>query len=126
MHNHRENEIDIRDSVCDCDVIHESAVEAVKSQLPDEDLLYEMSDFFRVFSDSTRIRILFALDKGELCVCDLAYLLSMTKSAISHQLRILRASSLVRARRSGKNVFYSLADDHVRDIVEKALEHITE
>ncbi len=117
---------DIKDTICDCDVIHEEAVKRVKEQLPEESLLYDTADFFRVLGDSTRMRILFALDKSELCVCDLACLLSMTKSAISHQLRILRESSLVRARKSGKNVFYSLADDHVRDIIEKAFEHITE
>ena len=111
---------------CDCDFVHEGDVARVSEELPPEDLLYDVSDFFKILGDSTRIRILFALDRAELCVCDLACLLSMTKSAISHQLRILRTSSLVRARRSGKNVFYSLADDHIRDIIEKALEHISE
>lgn len=117
---------DVKDTLCDCDVIHEQAVEYVRAQLPEENILYEAADFFRVLGDSTRMRILFALDKSELCVCDLACLLSMTKSAISHQLRVLRETSLVRTRKSGKNVFYSLADDHVRDIIEKAFEHITE
>ena len=120
------NRDDTKDTLCDCDVIHEDVVENVKRQLPEEDFLYETADFFRVLGDSTRMRILFALDKSELCVCDLAYLLSMTKSAISHQLRVLRETSLVTARKSGKNVFYSLADDHVRDIIEKAFEHVTE
>ena len=114
------------DEGCDCDFVHEGDVERVRASLPPESLLYDVSDFFKILGDSTRIRILFALDRAELCVCDLACLLSMTKSAISHQLRILRTSSLVRARRSGKNVFYSLADDHIRDIIEKALEHISE
>lgn len=121
-----QKQFDLKDSVCDCDVIHEKEVEKVRAELPEEGLLYEISDFFRVFGDSTRVRILFALDKSELCVCDLACLLSMTKSAVSHQLRVLRAASLVRVRKSGKNVFYSLSDDHVKDIIEKALEHITE
>lgn len=112
--------------VCDCDVIHEEVVEAVSKKLPDERELYDLSDFFKVLGDSTRAKIMWALDESEMCVCDLAMLLGMTKSAVSHQLRSLREANLVKNRREGKNVFYSLADDHVKQIFEKGLEHIRE
>lgn len=112
--------------VCDCDVIHEDAVDAVKKKMPDDRELYDLSDFFKVLGDSTRAKIIWALDEGELCVCDLAVLLNMTKSAVSHQLRSLRDANLVKNRREGKNVFYSLADDHIKQIFEKGLEHIRE
>jgi ArsR family transcriptional regulator len=94
--------------------------------MPDEDVLYDLSDFFKIFGDSTRISILFAIDGEPMCVCDIAALLGMTKSAVSHQLKIIRQSALITYRKSGKNVYYTLADDHVRDIIEKALEHIKE
>ena len=94
--------------------------------MPDESTLYDLSDFFKILGDSTRVSILFAIDGEPMCVCDIANLLGMTKSAVSHQLKILRQSDLVTYRKSGKNVFYTLADDHVRDIIEKALEHIKE
>ena len=94
--------------------------------MPEENTLYDLSDFFKVLGDSTRISILFAIDGEPMCVCDIAELLGMTKSAVSHQLKILRQSALVTYRKSGKNVFYTLADDHVRDIIEKAFEHIKE
>lgn len=112
--------------VCDCDVIHADVVDVVKTKMPDENELYDLSDFFKVLGDSTRAKIIWALDESEMCVCDLAVLLNMTKSAISHQLRSLRESNLVKNRREGKNVFYSLADDHVKQIFEKGLEHIRE
>ena len=112
--------------VCECDKIHVSKVEDRREDMPCTEKLYELSDFFKIFADSTRISILFAIDKEPLCVCDIAHLLGMTKSAVSHQLKLLRQASLVTYRRAGKNVFYSLADDHVRDIIEKALEHIEE
>ena len=89
-------------------------------------MLYNLADFFKVLGDSTRARIMWALDESEMCVCDLAVLLNMTKSAISHQLRSLRQANLVKYRREGKVVFYSLADDHVKQIFEKGLEHICE
>lgn len=111
---------------CDCEVIHGDLVEMVKSQMPVEDELYDLADFFKVFGDSTRIRIMCALDQSEMCVCDLAVLLNMTKSAISHQLRSLRQANLVKFRKEGKVVYYSLADDHVKEIFEKGLEHIRE
>lgn len=101
-------------------------IEIKRAEMPREEELYDLSDFFKVFGDSTRIRILFALDAGELCVCEICGVLEMTKSAISHQLKILRQNNLISARRQGKNVYYSLADGHVKDIIEKALEHIEE
>ena len=97
-----------------------------KMEMPEVQTLYELADFFKIFGDSTRVSILFALDGDPMCVCDIAELLTMTKSAVSHQLKVLRQSSLVKYRKIGKNVFYTLADDHVRDIIEKALEHIKE
>ena len=111
---------------CECDEVHEERVASKRGDMPDTETLYELSDFFKIFGDSTRMSILFAIDGTELCVCDIASLLSMTKSAVSHQLKILRQSDLIKYRKCGKNVFYSLADDHVRDIIEKALEHIKE
>lgn len=111
---------------CECHEVHSETVEKRRESMPCPETLYDLADFFKILGDSTRISILFAIDGEPLCVCDVAELLGMTKSAVSHQLKILRQSSLVKYRRSGKNVFYSLADDHVRDIIEKALEHIKE
>ena len=111
---------------CDCDEVHTEIVRRKRESMPEEETLYDLSDFFKIFGDSTRMSILFAIDGEPMCVCDIAELLGMTKSAVSHQLKILRQSSLITYRKSGKNVFYSLADDHVRDIIEKALEHIKE
>ncbi len=111
---------------CDCDVIHGDVVEAARARMIDEGELYDLADFFKIMGDSTRVKILCALDAGEMCVCDLAVLLNMTKSAISHQLRSLRQANLVRPRRDGKVVYYALSDDHVRDIFEKGMEHIRE
>lgn len=111
---------------CDCEVIHAEAVKRAKEKMIDESELYDLADFFKVLGDSTRVKIMSALDSGEMCVCDLAVLLNMTKSAISHQLRSLRQANLVKYRKEGKVVYYSLSDDHVRDIFEKGLEHIRE
>lgn len=111
---------------CDCEVIHSEAVEEVRQIMPADELLYDLADFFKVFGDSTRIKILWALDRSEMCVCDLAVLLNMTKSAISHQLKTLRQEKLVKYRRDGKIVYYSLLDDHVKNILEIGLEHIGE
>lgn len=111
---------------CECDEVHTDIVEKRRANMPEESELYELSDFFKILGDSTRINILFAIDGAPMCVCDIARLLSMTKSAVSHQLKILRQADLVTYKKSGKNVFYTLADDHVRDIIEKALEHIKE
>ena len=111
-----------------CDFIHahEEIVEKVRQELPDEDTLYDLSELFRIFGDSTRIRILYVLFESEMCVCDIAALLGMTQSAISHQLRALKNARLVKARREGKTVFYSLADDHVKTIIDQGLEHVAE
>jgi ArsR family transcriptional regulator, lead/cadmium/zinc/bismuth-responsive transcriptional repressor len=111
---------------CDCDVIHSDVVDAVKKKMPGEEELYDLSDFFKILGDSTRTEIIWALDENEMCVCDLAVLLGMTKSAISHQLRTLRDANLVQNRREGKVVFYSLADEHIKQIFEMGLEHIRE
>ena len=111
---------------CECEETHAELVEKKRREMPEENTLYDLSDFFKIFGDSTRISILFAIDGEPMCVCDIAELLGMTKSAVSHQLKILRQSDLVTYRKSGKNVLYSLADDHVRDIIECALEHIKE
>lgn len=107
-------------------MIHADIVEQVSNHMPEESKLYDLADFFKVLGDSTRVRIMWALDAHEMCVCDIAVLLNMTKSAVSHQLRQLRMANLVKFRREGKIVFYSLADDHVKDIFEKGLEHINE
>lgn len=103
---------------------HEDVIECTRAQMPDEEVLYDVAELFKVFGDSTRIRILSALLDHELCVCDLAELLSMGQSAISHQLRILRAAGLVRPRRDGKTVYYALDDEHVHSIFAAGLQHI--
>jgi DNA-binding transcriptional ArsR family regulator len=110
----------------DCDIIHEDVVNQVREQMPDRADFIKLSEFFKMFSDGTRIQILWALECSEMCVCDLAVLLNMTKSAISHQLKSLRLSNLVKFRREGKVIYYSLADDHVKDILEKGFVHINE
>jgi ArsR family transcriptional regulator len=111
---------------CDCEVIHEAVVKQVQAQMPGEESLYDLAELFKVFGDSTRIRILWALEVAELCVCDIAYLLNMTQSAISHQLRILKQAKLVRSRRAGKIMYYTLDDEHVRQIFDQGLTHIKE
>lgn len=111
---------------CEDDCIHENLLKIVNEKMPAETELYDLSELFKVFGDSTRIRILFVLFEAEVCVCDLANALNMTQSAISHQLRILKANKLVKSRREGKSVFYSLSDDHVRTIIAMGLEHIEE
>ena len=98
----------------------------VKNKMPEEDLLKELADFYKVFADSTRIKILCVLLEAEMCVCDLAEVLGMTQSAISHQLRILKQMKLVKNRREGKTVYYSLADDHIQTIISQGMEHIME
>lgn len=111
---------------CDCDVIHDDVVNKVKGKMPEEEKLYDLAELFKVFGDSTRIRILWALDEAEMCVCDIAYLLNMTQSAISHQLRVLKQANLVKSRKDGKIVFYSLEDEHVKRIFDQGLIHIAE
>ena len=111
---------------CDQVFVHEDLVKKVNAGMPEEEELYDLAELFKVFGDSTRIRILFVLFESEVCVCDLAEVLHMTQSAVSHQLRILKQAKLVSARREGKSVFYSLADDHVRTIIAQGREHIEE
>lgn len=112
--------------LCEEEELHLQTLEKSRERMPESEEIYDLSDFFKILGDSTRVSILFAIDGEPMCVCDIASLLSMTKSAVSHQLKILRRADLVTYKRSGKNVFYSLADDHVRDIIEKALDHIKE
>lgn len=112
--------------VCDCNEVHKELLEIVNKKLPDEERLYDLAELFKVFGDSTRIRILFVLFEAEVCVCDLAEALSMTQSAVSHQLKVLKQAKLVKNRREGKSIFYSLADDHVRTIIQHGLDHVEE
>ncbi len=111
---------------CDSHEIHEDLLKIVDETMPEETELYDLAELFKVFGDSTRIRILFVLFEAEVCVCDLAAVLNMTQSAISHQLRILKQNKLVKSRREGKSIFYSLADEHVRTIIAQGREHIEE
>lgn len=106
--------------------VHTDVINKVNNQMPDENTLYDLAELFKVFGDSTRIRILYVLFESEMCVCDLANVLNMTQSAISHQLKILKINRLVKNRREGKSIFYSLADEHVRLIIDQGREHIEE
>ena len=111
---------------CESTEIHRDRLKEVAEKMPAEELLYDLAELFKVFGDSTRMRILFVLFESEVCVCDLAEALNMTVSAISHQLKILKTNKLITSRREGRSVFYSLADDHVRSIVSQGMEHICE
>ncbi len=111
---------------CDEKCVHSDLVSHVLEQLPDEDTLYDLAELFKVFGDSTRVRILIALFESELCVCDISEALGMTQSAVSHQLQILRTNKLVKGRREGKQMYYSLADEHVVTIIAQGLSHILE
>lgn len=111
---------------CEFLCVHEDTVREVLEKMPDEETLYDLAEFFKVFGDSTRIRILYALHENELCVCDIANLLGLTQTAVSHQLRVLKSSKLVKARRNGKTVFYSLDDDHIHSILHMGIRHIHE
>ena len=111
---------------CDQPLIHSDLIEKVDSLMPDEDTLYDLAELFKIFGDSTRVRILYLLLESEMCVCDIAQCLSMTQSAISHQLRILKNANLVRFKRDGKMVIYYLADEHVRMILSCGMQHILE
>ncbi len=102
------------------------AVDQVRALLPPDEELYDLAELFKIFGDSTRIKILYALLEGELCVCDIAKLMEVTQSAVSHQLRVLKSSKLVKFRREGKTVYYSLADEHVVRILSQGMEHIEE
>lgn len=112
--------------VCNCTILHEDVIHKVRQDMPEEGLLYDLAELFKVFGDSTRIRILYALSASEMCVCDIAALLGMTQSAISHQLRILKSARLVKNRKAGKVVFYTLDDSHVADMFAQGLEHVKE
>lgn len=111
---------------CETIEVHEDLLKIVEEKMPPEEELYDLAELYKIFGDSTRIRILFVLFEAEVCVCDLAQTLNMTQSAISHQLRILKQNKLVKSRREGKSIFYSLADGHVRTIINQGLEHIQE
>lgn len=112
--------------VCDCNTIHTEQVQSTKQQMLDDDTLFDIADFYKALADSTRIKIVNALDKGPLCVCDISALLNMTKSAISHQLQNLKDMGLVKGERKGKEVLYSLADDHVKQVFEISMAHVLE
>ncbi|MCI8588337.1 MAG: winged helix-turn-helix transcriptional regulator [Bacilli bacterium] len=116
----------MREEMCECTVIHKETVEKVKESMQSDDLLFDLAELFKIFGDSTRMKIICALKMSELCVCDIACITNSTQSAISHQLRILKQAKLIRARKVGKVVYYSLADDHVEKIFEIGCEHIEE
>ncbi|MCL2718057.1 MAG: metalloregulator ArsR/SmtB family transcription factor [Lachnospiraceae bacterium] len=111
---------------CNCRHLNPETAAHIRAVMPAEDALYDLADFFKIFADSTRIKMLYTLSYSEMCVCDLAEMLSMNQSAISHQLRTLKQMNLVRNRREGKTIFYSLADDHIKAILNQGMEHIEE
>ncbi|MCZ6171677.1 ArsR/SmtB family transcription factor [Campylobacter ureolyticus] len=112
--------------ICDSIVIHKEVVENTKIKMPDDTSLNELADFFKIFGDSTRVRILWALSLNQMCVCDIAALLNMSQSSISHQLRVLKQNKFVKNRRDGKVVYYSLLDEHISYILKQGLTHISE
>lgn len=114
------------ENLCEITIIHEDVVKEVKKIMPEDDEIYDLAEFFKVFADSTRMKMIYALMENELCVCDLANIVNTTQSAISHQLKILRQSKLVKFRKEGKVVYYSLDDEHISQIVKKGREHIEE
>lgn len=116
----------MEEHICGTHGVHKDIVEKVSNVMPDEAVLYEAAELLKVFGDATRIRIIFVLCQSEMCVCDIARLLCMTQSAISHQLRVLKEARLVSSRREGKTIFYSLCDDHVKTIFYHAMEHVME
>lgn len=117
---------ELAEDTCEFMHIHDEIIEKVEKVMPDEQQLLDLSEFFKVFGDSTRIKILYVLSQSEMCVCDIATLLQMGQSAISHQLRVLKQMRLVTFRREGKTVFYSLADAHIQTILAQGMEHISE
>ena len=119
-------EQEVSEGVCELVHVHDEIVEQVEKVMPEEQELLDPSEFFRIFGDSTRIKILYVLSQSEMCVCDIASLLMMGQSAISHQLRILKQMRLVKYRREGKTVFYSLSDGHIQTILAQGMEHIKE
>ena len=110
--------------ICDCNIIHQDLVKQVLVKMPEENTFSKLAEFFKILGDKTRTKILFALNQNEMCVCDIANVLGMTKSSISHQLSLLRRSSIVKCRREGKEVYYMLDDDHVKELFEVGIEHI--
>lgn len=111
---------------CEYLCVHQEVVDRVNREMPEEELLFDLAELFKIFGDSTRVKILFVLFEAEMCVCDIAQLLGMTQSAISHQLRSLKQAKLVKSRREGKTVFYSLADGHVSTILNQGMDHVQE
>ena len=126
MEKRRRPKAETCDSDCDYIHAHDDVIQSVYEEMPEEEVLYVLAELFKVFGDSTRIKILYVLFQSEMCVCDIAQLLNMSQSAISHQLRVLKQAQLVKYRREGKTVFYSLADSHVTTILNQGLEHIEE
>ena len=116
----------INDEKCEVTLIHEDNVKKAINELPDDELIADLSDMFKIFGDQTRVKILMALESGELCVCDIAAVMNMSQSAISHQLRVLKQSNTVKTRRQGKVVYYSISDDHVKEIFDIAIVHVQE
>jgi ArsR family transcriptional regulator len=114
----------MREEVCDCNIIHKDKVDSTKKKMLNDVMFDKVGTFFKVVGDDTRLRILFALDNNEMCVCDIANLLNMTKSSISHQLKLLKDHGLVKNRKSGKEVYYMLDDDHVASVIEVATKHV--
>ena len=114
------------DELFECTILHEDVVNEVKKRIPQDEMIYDLAEFFKVFADSTRMKIIYALMENELCVCDIANIVQTTQSAISHQLRLLKQSKLVKFRKEGKVVYYSLDDEHISQIVKKGREHIEE
>ncbi|MDU2638965.1 MAG: metalloregulator ArsR/SmtB family transcription factor [Finegoldia magna] len=126
---HIKDVIDIdkpNDEKCEVTLIHEDNVKKAINELPDDELIADLSDMFKIFGDQTRVKILMALESGELCVCDIAAVMDMSQSAISHQLRVLKQSNIVKTRRQGKVVYYSISDDHVKEIFDIAIVHVQE
>ena len=117
---------DIEIDRTDCSVIHQEVVDRVRKQMPDDDLLLDLADAFKLFSDSTRLKILYALTEAEMCVCDISVVLGMSKSSVSHQLQVLKQANLIKYRKAGRVVYYSLADDHVKTICKMGMEHVLE
>ncbi len=110
--------------ICDCNIIHQEIVDKTLKQMPEQDLFNKLAEFFKILGDTTRVKILYALDKNEMCVCDIANVLGMTKSSISHQLGTLRRCGIVKCRKIGKEVYYMLDDEHVKQVFEIGSEHI--
>ena len=116
----------MEDELFECTILHEDVVNEVKKRIPQDEMIYDLAEFFKVFADSTRMKIIYALMENELCVCDIANIVQTTQSAISHQLRLLKQAKLVKFRKEGTTTFYSLDDEHIKEIVKKGCEHIEE